>query len=166
MPSIWTVAVYCIVNMIYRPWKIQSLYRIMATLCSDSELIILGECLPLLFMVHFNNPQHILLSQWTLIKLHFFTFPQHRAWLFHCHFLFHVTIGMNLILHVGTQADLPPVPPNFPTCGDHLYVELKFAFEYRYKLFFSLSLLSRLIDPKWCLPCCRHKPCERLMNVI
>ncbi|KAG5670510.1 hypothetical protein PVAND_000769 [Polypedilum vanderplanki] len=42
------------------------------------------------------------------------------AWLFHCHFLFHITIGMNLILHVGTQADLPPVPPNFPTCGDHL----------------------------------------------
>lgn len=41
-------------------------------------------------------------------------------WLFHCHFLFHIVIGMNLILHVGTHADLPPVPPNFPTCGDHL----------------------------------------------
>lgn len=43
-----------------------------------------------------------------------------RAWLFHCHFLFHVAIGMNLIVNVGTQADLPPVPPNFPTCGHHL----------------------------------------------
>lgn len=41
-------------------------------------------------------------------------------WLFHCHFLFHIVIGMNLVLQVGTQADLPPVPPNFPTCGDHL----------------------------------------------
>ncbi|KAF6203776.1 hypothetical protein GE061_002111 [Apolygus lucorum] len=41
-------------------------------------------------------------------------------WLFHCHFLFHIVIGMNLILHVGTQADLPPIPPNFPTCGDFL----------------------------------------------
>ncbi|KAF3429633.1 hypothetical protein E2986_09965 [Frieseomelitta varia] len=41
-------------------------------------------------------------------------------WLFHCHFLFHILIGMNLILHVGTHADLPPVPPNFPRCGDHL----------------------------------------------
>ena len=41
-------------------------------------------------------------------------------WLFHCHFLFHIVIGMNLILHVGTHADLPPVPPNFPTCGNHL----------------------------------------------
>ncbi|KAH1017377.1 hypothetical protein HUJ05_008024 [Dendroctonus ponderosae] len=40
-------------------------------------------------------------------------------WLFHCHFLFHIVIGMNLILQVGTHADLPPVPPNFPTCGDH-----------------------------------------------
>ncbi|XP_018575086.1 laccase-7-like, partial [Anoplophora glabripennis] len=40
-------------------------------------------------------------------------------WLFHCHFLFHIAIGMNLIIHVGTQSDLPPVPHNFPRCGDH-----------------------------------------------
>ncbi|XP_066261010.1 uncharacterized protein stw isoform X1 [Euwallacea similis] len=40
-------------------------------------------------------------------------------WLFHCHFLFHIVIGMNLILQVGTLGDIPPVPPNFPTCGDH-----------------------------------------------
>ncbi|KAK9889607.1 hypothetical protein WA026_006980 [Henosepilachna vigintioctopunctata] len=38
-------------------------------------------------------------------------------WLFHCHFLFHVLIGMNLIIHVGTKDDLPPVPKGFPTCG-------------------------------------------------
>lgn len=43
MPSIWIVAVCCIVNMIYRPWKIRSPCRIMATLCLDSELIIPGE---------------------------------------------------------------------------------------------------------------------------
>ncbi|KAF4524249.1 hypothetical protein B566_EDAN008795 [Ephemera danica] len=41
-------------------------------------------------------------------------------WLFHCHFLFHIMIGMNLVLHVGQQSDLPPVPPMFPRCGDHL----------------------------------------------
>ncbi|VEN54245.1 unnamed protein product [Callosobruchus maculatus] len=41
-------------------------------------------------------------------------------WLFHCHFLFHIVIGMNLIFHVGTQHDLPPVPETFPKCGDHL----------------------------------------------
>lgn len=41
-------------------------------------------------------------------------------WLFHCHFLFHIVIGMNLVVHVGTHADLPPVPPNFPRCGDFL----------------------------------------------
>jgi FtsP/CotA-like multicopper oxidase with cupredoxin domain len=40
------------------------------------------------------------------------------VWMFHCHFLFHTVIGMNLLIHVGTQADLPPVPHNFPTCGD------------------------------------------------
>lgn len=41
-------------------------------------------------------------------------------WLFHCHFLFHIAIGMNLIVHVGTQRDLPPVPPGFPKCGNHV----------------------------------------------
>ena len=41
------------------------------------------------------------------------------AWFFHCHFLYHISIGMSLILNVGTQADLPPVPHRFPTCGDH-----------------------------------------------
>ncbi|KAJ8955266.1 hypothetical protein NQ318_000293 [Aromia moschata] len=41
-------------------------------------------------------------------------------WLFHCHFLFHIVIGMNLIVHVGTQHDLPPVPHSFPKCGDHV----------------------------------------------
>lgn len=53
-----------------------------------------------------------------MISMH--NFFIYRAWLFHCHFLFHIVIGMNLVLHVGTQADLPPVPPNFPTCGNHL----------------------------------------------
>jgi hypothetical protein len=28
-------------------------------------------------------------------------------WLFHCHFLFHIVIGMNLVLQVGTHSDLP-----------------------------------------------------------
>ncbi|XP_025829791.1 laccase-5 isoform X2 [Agrilus planipennis] len=41
-------------------------------------------------------------------------------WLFHCHFLFHIAIGMNLIIHIGTQKDLPPVPPTFPKCGNHI----------------------------------------------
>lgn len=41
-------------------------------------------------------------------------------WLFHCHFQFHILIGMNLVFHIGTQADLPPVPEGFPTCGHHL----------------------------------------------
>lgn len=41
-------------------------------------------------------------------------------WLFHCHFQFHIVIGMNLVVHIGTHADLPPVPPNFPRCGNHI----------------------------------------------
>lgn len=41
-------------------------------------------------------------------------------WMFHCHFEFHTVIGMAFLIHVGTQADLPPVPPDFPQCGHHL----------------------------------------------
>lgn len=41
-------------------------------------------------------------------------------WLFHCHFLFHIVIGMSVVFQVGSLSDLPPVPKGFPTCGDHL----------------------------------------------
>ncbi|XP_026474637.1 laccase isoform X1 [Ctenocephalides felis] len=40
-------------------------------------------------------------------------------WIFHCHFLFHIVIGMNVVFQVGTLADLPPVPEGFPSCGDY-----------------------------------------------
>lgn len=50
----------------------------------------------------------------------FWFFFSSGFWFFHCHFQFHIVIGMNLVIHVGTQADLPPVPPNFPKCGHHL----------------------------------------------
>jgi hypothetical protein len=50
-------------------------------------------------------------------------------WMFHCHFLFHTIIGMNFLVHVGSRSDLPPVPPNFPTCGHHL-PEIKPASKY------------------------------------
>ncbi|XP_015523929.1 laccase-4 isoform X1 [Neodiprion lecontei] len=40
-------------------------------------------------------------------------------WLFHCHFDFHMITGMQMILHVGEQKDLPPVPPGFPKCSDY-----------------------------------------------
>lgn len=37
-------------------------------------------------------------------------------WFFHCHFTWHAATGMNVVLHVGTPFDLPPVPRDFPTC--------------------------------------------------
>ncbi|XP_025262344.1 laccase-15 [Camponotus floridanus] len=37
-------------------------------------------------------------------------------WFLHCHFLWHTATGMNVILHVGTPYDLPPVPRDFPKC--------------------------------------------------
>lgn len=42
------------------------------------------------------------------------------VWLFHCHFQFHIVIGMNLIFQIGSPNDWPPVPINFPKCGNYL----------------------------------------------
>ncbi|XP_017471070.1 PREDICTED: laccase-21-like, partial [Rhagoletis zephyria] len=42
------------------------------------------------------------------------------VWLFHCHFQFHIVIGMNMLFQVGTPADWPPVPVSFPRCGNHM----------------------------------------------
>ncbi|XP_050459859.1 uncharacterized protein LOC126855865 isoform X3 [Cataglyphis hispanica] len=39
-------------------------------------------------------------------------------WLFHCHIEFHAEIGMALIFKVGEDEEMPPVPRNFPKCGD------------------------------------------------
>ncbi|XP_030377482.1 iron multicopper oxidase fer1 [Scaptodrosophila lebanonensis] len=40
-------------------------------------------------------------------------------WLFHCHIEFHAEIGMALVLKVGSNDEMAPVPRNFPTCGDY-----------------------------------------------
>ncbi|XP_015430718.1 PREDICTED: laccase-like [Dufourea novaeangliae] len=39
-------------------------------------------------------------------------------WLFHCHIEFHAEVGMSLIFKVGEHEDMPPVPRDFPSCGD------------------------------------------------
>ena len=41
-------------------------------------------------------------------------------WLFHCHISFHIEVGMALVFKIGEHSDFPPVPKNFPTCGDWL----------------------------------------------
>lgn len=38
-------------------------------------------------------------------------------WFFHCHFLYHIVIGMSMTFQIGTEEQIPMVPPNFPTCG-------------------------------------------------
>ncbi|KZC04143.1 Laccase-5 [Dufourea novaeangliae] len=40
------------------------------------------------------------------------------VWLFHCHFVFHQQVGMELIFRVGNQDDVPKTPKGFPKCGD------------------------------------------------
>ncbi|XP_035721855.1 laccase-2-like [Vespa mandarinia] len=40
-------------------------------------------------------------------------------WLFHCHFLWHTVSGMDVVIHVGSDTDLPPVPKGFPVCGNY-----------------------------------------------
>lgn len=41
-------------------------------------------------------------------------------WFFHCHIDFHAAIGMALVFKVGENYDIPPVPKNFPTCGNFM----------------------------------------------
>jgi len=39
-------------------------------------------------------------------------------WFFHCHMAYHLETGMGMVIQVGEPSDLPPIPPNFPTCGN------------------------------------------------
>nr|CAH7760853.1 unnamed protein product [Callosobruchus chinensis] len=41
-------------------------------------------------------------------------------WFFHCHFDVHMIVGMAFIFQVGELSDLPPVPDDFPRCGNYL----------------------------------------------
>ncbi|XP_055295200.1 uncharacterized protein LOC129564973 [Sitodiplosis mosellana] len=41
-------------------------------------------------------------------------------WFFHCHFEYHMHVGMLAIIKVGNKTDMIPPPPNFPKCGDYL----------------------------------------------
>ncbi|XP_053999584.1 uncharacterized protein LOC128887574 [Hylaeus anthracinus] len=41
-------------------------------------------------------------------------------WLLHCHFVYHHSVGMELVLNMGSPVDWPPVPPNFPKCGNFM----------------------------------------------
>ncbi|EEZ98364.1 laccase 1 isoform X1 [Tribolium castaneum] len=41
-------------------------------------------------------------------------------WLFHCHIEFHVEVGMALVFKIGEDYEMPPVPKDFPQCGDYV----------------------------------------------
>lgn len=40
-------------------------------------------------------------------------------WLLHCHLDFHLEVGMGVILQVGKDDEMPPVPKHFPKCGNY-----------------------------------------------
>ncbi|EFX65935.1 hypothetical protein DAPPUDRAFT_65109, partial [Daphnia pulex] len=46
-------------------------------------------------------------------------------WLLHCHLEFHAEVGMGAIFEIGEHEDFPPIPDNFPTCGDWFPSEKK-----------------------------------------
>ncbi|XP_063960219.1 uncharacterized protein LOC129266740 [Lytechinus pictus] len=39
-------------------------------------------------------------------------------WFFHCHNEFHLHTGLAIVVRAGYQSDLPPLPDNFPRCGN------------------------------------------------
>lgn len=41
-------------------------------------------------------------------------------WIFHCHIEFHVEVGMSLVFKVGEHDQMPPVPLQFPECGNYM----------------------------------------------
>lgn len=40
-------------------------------------------------------------------------------WFFHCHFEFHMHIGMSAIFKVGNRSDMVRPPSGFTTCGNY-----------------------------------------------
>jgi FtsP/CotA-like multicopper oxidase with cupredoxin domain len=38
-------------------------------------------------------------------------------WMLHCHFEWHVSIGMSMVLQVGETTQMPRPPENFPKCN-------------------------------------------------
>jgi L-ascorbate oxidase len=40
-------------------------------------------------------------------------------WMVHCHLDSHADSGMMAVLKVGESKDLPPKPPNWPSCGSY-----------------------------------------------
>ncbi|XP_076303579.1 uncharacterized protein LOC143221864 [Lasioglossum baleicum] len=41
-------------------------------------------------------------------------------WMLHCHFVYHQASGMEMVMRVGNQSDLPPMPAGFPKCGNFM----------------------------------------------
>lgn len=41
-------------------------------------------------------------------------------WFFHCHFEWHMDVGMRAIIRIGEKSDMKTPPEDFPTCRDYL----------------------------------------------
>ena len=39
-------------------------------------------------------------------------------WFFHCHFEFHMHVGMRMIVKVGKNSEMVPPPKGFPVCDN------------------------------------------------
>lgn len=55
------------------------------------------------------------LGGWAIIR---FKATNPGWWLLHCHYSWHHITGMELVIRVGEEYDLPPVPVNFPKCSN------------------------------------------------
>lgn len=41
-------------------------------------------------------------------------------WLYHCHFAFHLAVGMSAVIQVGETSDMKTPPTNFPRCNEYV----------------------------------------------
>ncbi|XP_034232917.1 laccase-5-like [Thrips palmi] len=42
------------------------------------------------------------------------------VWFFHCHFQYHMAVGMEMVFQVGNATDFVKAPADFPRCGNYL----------------------------------------------
>jgi hypothetical protein len=48
-----------------------------------------------------------------------FLFKKKGFWFLHCHFEWHLGIGMSMMMQVGEVDEMITPPPDFPRCGDY-----------------------------------------------
>lgn len=67
-----------------------------------------------------DNPGKSVENPLSYMSLHFVFNICPGFWLIHCHFEWHLGIGMSMILQVGEHDEMVETPAGFPKCGNYM----------------------------------------------